>query len=632
MLQQIREKFTGGIAIAILALIGVPFLFFGVGNYSFFGQTFAAKVDGEEIGVAFFEQIYRDQLDRNPGWADLPDEFRVQLRSGVLDSLIRDVLVSTHLQKKGYQISDAQLMRAIQRVPEFHSDGKFDMDTYRTVLLQNGLEPQRFEASQRQRMREDQLRRAIGATALVTPSDYRRYLNLIAEQRLVSLATFDIASVAAGIEVTDEEIAEFYASNETMFLTPESADIEMIEIRRDAVAESIEIGEDVLVQYYEDEKDRYLQDEQRQARHILILFEDDEDAAEQKALDLLQRIRAGESFEELAQANSADGGTASNGGDLGVLTRSQLPGELGGAIFSMDEGDVDGPVKTDFGFHIVRLDDILERGPLPLDQVRGDLLTELRESEAESGFRDLERIVSDALFDAADMQAIADASGLEIQLGNRITRSGGDPVGSNQAAIDAIFDPQVLNGGEISEVIELDANRSAIFRVTAYYEASRQPLEAVRDEVAAMIKSTEAESIVFNRSEQLLGALDNGEDFGAAAEASGATVSAPRLVSRQEDDLDPSLLSQIYQAKKPTREAPTRGLVANADGGYTVFSLDAVLPGRPESIPLAERDDRKRVLTQEAGIADYSAFVQGLYNRADIVVSEDVLAAQDLFQ
>ena len=632
MLQQIREKFTGGIAIAILALIGVPFLFFGVGNYSFFGQTFAAKVDGEEIGAGFFEQAYRDQLDRNPGWAELPDEYRMQIRRGVLESLIRDVLVSMHLQKKGYQISDAQLMRAIQRVPEFQSDGKFDMETYRTVLLQNGFEPQRFEATQRRAIREDQLRRAIGATSLVTPSDYRRYLNLIAEQRLVSLATFDTASVAAEIDVTDEEITSFYADNDAMFLTPESADIEMIEIRRDTVAESIQISEVVLAEYYEDEKDRYLQDEQRQARHILILFDDDEDAAEQEALSLLERIRAGESFEELAKANSADGGTATSGGDLGVLTRSQLPGELGGAIFSMNEGELDGPIKTDFGFHVVRLDDILERGPLPLDQVRGDLLTELREREAESGFRELERSVSDALFDAADMPAIAEAAGLQIQLGTGITRTGGEPVGNNQAAIDAIFDPQVLNEGEISEVIELDANRSAVFRVTAYYEASRRPLEAVRDEIADMLKSEQAESIIFGRSEQLMTALDNGEDFGVAAEASGATVSAPTLVSRQQPDFDRALLAQIYQAKKPTPESPTRGLVANAEGGYTVFRLDAILPGRPQSIPLAERDAGKRQLAQEAGTAEYLAFVQGLYNRADVVISQDVLAAQDLLQ
>ena len=109
-------------------------------------------------------------------------------------------------------------------------------------------------------------------------------------------------------------------------------------------------------------------------------------------------------------------------------------------------------------------------------------------------------------------------------------------------------------------------------------------------------------------------------------------MSAPTLVSRQQADLDPSLLAQIYQAKKPTPESPTRGLVANADGGYTVFSLDAVIPGRPQSIPLAERDAGKRQLAQEAGTADYLAFVQGLYNRADIVVSQDALAAQDLLQ
>ena len=159
-----------------------------------------------------------------------------------------------------------------------------------------------------------------------------------------------------------------------------------------------------MLEYYEDNQDRYLQDEQRQARHILVLSGDDEDAAEAEAAALLARIQAGESFEALAAEHSDDGGTASRGGDLGVLTRSQLPGELGGAVFSMDAGQVDGPIKSDFGFHIVQLDVILEQGPLPLDQVRGELLTELRDREAEDAFRELERQVSDALFDAPDLE------------------------------------------------------------------------------------------------------------------------------------------------------------------------------------------------------------------------------------
>lgn len=631
MLTKIREKFTGGLAIAILALIGIPFLFFGV-NSSIVGQPFAAKVDGSEISITQFENAYRDQLQRNPTWAQLPEEYRLQIRRGVLDSLVRDRLIEMHLIDAGYQISDATLTRSIQRVPDFQVDGKFDLETYRSLLLQNGLDATQFELSQRRALREDQLRRAIGGTAVVTPAEYRRYLNLVAEQRLVSLATFDIDGIASDVEVTDDMIASFYADNETMFLTEESADIEFIEVRRDAIAAEIEVSEEELNAYYEDNKSRYLQDEQRQARHILILAGDDSDAAEAKAAELLARIQAGESFAALAEEFSDDGGTASRGGDLGVLTRTQMPSELGSAVFSMAEGEVAGPIESDFGFHVVQLDRILEQGPLPLDQVRGELLTELRDRDAEEAFRALERKLSDALFDAADMQAISDAAGLEVQTIEGFTRAGGGSIGSNQAAIDAVFDAGVLFEGEVSEVIELDASRSAIFRVTRHNEASRLPMDEVRDEIVAAIRRQEAEQVVFGRAEQLLASLESGEDFGAAAEAAGATVSAPTLLSRNDQETDPAVISQIFMARKPAQGSPVVGRVANADGGFTVFSLAAVLPGRPESIPLAERDAGKLQLAQQAGASEYYAFVAALQDRAEIIISQDALAAQDLFQ
>lgn len=632
MLTKFREKFTGGLAIAILALIGIPFLFFGISNSPLITQQFAAKVDGSKIDLGRFEQAYRDQLERNPTWAQLPDEYRLQIRQGVLDSLIRDRLVELHLIDAGYQISNAQVSAAIHRIPDFQVNGAFDRETYNTVLSQNGLDDARFFASQRRSMREDQLRRAVGGTSIVTPAAYRRYLNLIAEQRLVSMATFDITSAGEEIEVTDEMVAAFYDTNDTMFLTEESADIEFIEVRRDLIAENIEVSEEALLEYYADNSSRYLQDEQRQARHILILANDDEDAAEAKAADLLARIQAGESFAALATEHSDDGGTAASGGDLGVLTRSQLPGELGSAIFSMQEGDVTGPIESDFGFHIVKLDSILEQGPLPLDQVRGELLGELRELEAEDLFRDLERQVSDTLFDAADMQAITDATGLAIQTIAGFTRSGAGPIGANQAAIDAVFDSRVLLDGEISEVIELDANRSVVFKVTAHNEASRQPLDAVSDQIAGAIRRQEAESIVFDRAETLLAALDAGEEFGPAAETAGAIVSAPTLLSRQDAETDQAVLAQVFTSKKPTQGSPVIGRVANANGGFTVFSLDAVLPGRPESIPLADRDAGKIELAQQAGGSDYFAFIQVLRDKADIVISQDALAGQDLLQ
>ena len=631
MLTKIREKFTGKLAIAVLAIIFVPFLFFGV-SAPLTGSQIAATVDGSEIGVNQFEQAYRGQLDANPSWAQLPDEIRVQIRQSILDSMVRERLVDMYLIEDGYQISDTLLTAWLQRVPEFQVDGVFDMDTYRNWLLTRGLDSEQFETSQRISLRSDQLRRAVGGTSLITPADYRRFLNLIAEQRLVSLATFDIEGAMAEVEVNDEMVVAFYDSNDTLFLTEESADIAFIEVRRDEISGSIEISEDALLEYYEDNQDRYLQDEQRQARHILVLSGDDEEAAEAEAAALLARIQAGESFEALAAEHSDDGGTASRGGDLGVLTRSQLPGELGGAVFSMDAGQVEGPIKSDFGFHVVQLEKILEQGPLPLDQVRGELLTELRDREAEDEFRELERQVSDALFDAPDLETIAAATGLEVQISEGFTRAGGELIGSNQAAIDAVFDSRVLYDGEISEVIELDASRSAVFKVTTHNEASRLPLEDVREDIIGALQSQEAQTIVFNRAEQLLVALNDGEDFGQAGEAAGATVSAPTLMDRQAAEADQAVLAQVFMAGKPTPGSPVTGSVSNSSGGITVYSLDAVLAGRPESIPLADRDAGRLELAQQAGSSDYLALVQALYEKADIVISQDALAEQELFQ
>ncbi len=280
----------------------------------------------------------------------------------------------------------------------------------------------------------------------------------------------------------------------------------------------------------------------------------------------------------------------------------------------------------------MRVDEILERGPLPLDQVRGELLSELRAREADDRFRDLGRALSDALFDNDDMQVIADAVGLEIQTIAGFTREGGEPLGSNQAAIDAIFVEHVLTGGQVSVVKELDANRSAIFKVTTYNEAQRQPLDEVRDEVLAALTSQEADFILVARAEQVLAAVAAGDDFGQAAEAAGLTVSESRILSRQDQNIDQALMFDVFAADKPTTESPVTGRVRMLDGAYAVYSLDAVLPGRPESIPLVERDEGKLVVAQQSGINDFQAFVLSLRDNADIVRNDDLLAANDLFQ
>ncbi len=632
MLQNIREKITGWGALVVLGVIGLSFVFVGGASFTTIGSNYAAKVDGSEIGLTQFETAYRDRIQSNPQLANLPDEYRLQLRRNILDGLVQQRVIDNYLDEAGIKVSDKQLTKVVHQIPEFQVNGRFDRETYETLLSQAGLTAAQFEASQKLSMRRNQLQRAVIGSSLVPPSGYRRYLNLAFENRLVTTASISADAVADEINVTDEMIAAYYDENPEMFNLPETADIEYVEIQRDSVAAEVAVSEKDLLEYYDFNKDRYLQDEQRQARHILILFDDDEAGAEAIASELLTRTRAGESFAELARQYSKDSGTSNDGGNLGALNRTQLPDALGSAIFSMQEGDILGPIKGDFGFHVVKLDKILESGPLPFEQVRASLLTELQEQEAEGLFVELERKLSAALFDAADISAVAAAVGSEVQSYKGFTRDSVEPFDGNTTAVDAVFDPIVLSGAQMSEVIEIDTNRTAIFSVSKHEQASREPLQAVRDQIVTQLSIQQSEDLMAARAERMLEAVRGGEDFAVAAAAIDAVAAEPTIMSRDRDTADQFLAVAVFTAVKPTQDKPTLGTTRNADGGYTVYSLGAVIPGRPEAIPQADRDTGKNQLVEQYGIGDFVAFVQALQANADIIINDEALAAQDLFR
>ena len=633
MLQNLRNNITGPIALGILVLIALSFVFVGVGGtYNFFGGQYAARVDGEEISLGLFEARYRDFLRDNPAVATAGDIERQQVRQQILDNLIYEQLIENFLDESGYRIGDAQVVESIRGIPDFQTDGQFSREAYNAALLSAGRDSNEFEFAQRMNLRRQQLQLAIAATAVVTPAEYRRYINLMTEQRLVTVATFEPDTVDEDIVIGDDEIAAYYEQNPVLFELPESADVEYVMISRDDVAAGIEVSEETLARYYEENRFRYLQDEQREARHILIIFGDDANAAEAEVNAVLARLRDGESFEALAREFSDDTGTADNGGAFPAQTRSQFSSELGSAIFALEPGDIDGPIRTDFGFHIVRLDRVLPQGALPLEQVRAELLAEIRERDVDDTYRSLENDLGSALFDADDIGAAAAAIGAEVQLAEGITRSGGEPFGSNQLAIDTIFDPAILTTGQTSEIIELDNARSAVFRVARYNEASRQPLDEVREQIRGILTADRIESILRERADALRAEVEAGAEFRSAAEAAGADVSEPLLFSRQQPNADMAVFYSVFAAGRPDANEPIRDVVRTSGGAYAVYSLDAVLPGRPEAIPVAERDTAKLFRAQESGFRDFAAFLLALREEANIVVNEEAVAATDFFQ
>jgi peptidyl-prolyl cis-trans isomerase D len=638
MLQNIRDNLTGKVALIILGAIALSFVFVGGAGFTTVGSGYVARIDGVDIGVNQFEAAYREQLQANPQFAALPPEYRLQLRSNILEQLVQQRVIDNYLEEAGFKITDEQLTEIVHQFPEFHVDGRFDQATYMLYLEGAAMTPARFEASQKVNLRRLQLQRAIRGSSVVSPSAYRRYLNLAFESRVITTATITPESVASEINVTEEMIAAAYDENTTAYFLPETVDVEYVEIHRDAVAADVNVTEEQLLDYYEINKDRFLQDEQRRARHILILFGDDESAAETVANEVLTRIRSGELFASLAAQHSKDSATSVNGGDLGALTLLQLPEALGAAVFSMQTGEIQGPIKGDFGFHIARLDEILESGPLPYEQVRASLLSELQEEQGEGLYLELKRNMTDALFDATNIQQLADVLGGEVHKVNEFKRDSAEPFDGNQLAFDAIFDPRLLGGpaqsggAQLSDVIELDIDRTIIVSVSNHKQVSRDVLENVRDQIVELLTLEQSESLMAASAQRVLDAIRAGEEFAAAAAFAGATAQISSVLTRSAEDADQFLSTVIFTAAKPTDDNPTLGSTRNGVGGYTVYSLDAVIPGRPESIPLADRDRGRLELVDQAGVSDFIAFVQALREKAEVTVNEDALAAQDLFQ
>ena len=631
MLQNIRERVTGKFALGILVLIGSSFLFFGVSSdYISFG--YAAKVNGKEIPTPVFENAYRDQLLRfEEQGIDIPDEVMQLVKEGVLDALIRDTVVDIYLEENGYRVSDTIVTDFIQRQADFRSEGKFSKDIYYAWLNQRVLDPSQFEETQRKGIQKSQLQRGVGASSFTTPSEYRRYLNLYLEQRQVDIIEINITNIAESISIDNDEIQNFYNDNIEKFITPESVDFKYIEIDRNNLSSNIEVTEEELQQHFENSSFRFLQEEKRQAQHILIPFGDDEISSNNLAMELTKRALSGESFDDLAKQYSQDGGTASRGGDLGMLLKSQLPGGLSETVFSIEEGEVEGPLKTDFGFHVIKLMSIEMGGSLPMDSVRSELEAEMKLQKSANIFTDLERSVSDALFDLRDIDSLAESLELEINNAFGFTLQGGEPFGSNQALIDAMFDNRIINEREISEIVELDANRSLVFQIFKHTQSSPQEISEVSDVISDAIKTEKAREQAYKLIPELMEKLGN-EDADVSAAVQSYITTSNLVTDRQNTDVDPMINSAIFQVKRPIDEQLSVGTTTAQNGNVVLFNVIEILPGRPEMIPLTERDAGKLQLSRRSGVSDFAAFVSELEKAVDIVRSQDVLERQNLFE
>ena len=632
MLQSFRESIGRWVALAILALIAVTFVFFGI-DFSLTGTTFAAKVNGTDIPLFEFEQeLQRQQSEYQQLFrVDLDDDLRREFRRNVIDQLVRTEALTQRAADAGYRVSDQRVGESIRGLTAFQVGGVFSIEVYRAVLNSQGLTPAGFEALQRRQLGLEELQDGIIDTTFLTPAEFRRYIGLVGERRELAYALFPVDDFLDQVEIDDAAVAAHHAANGALYMSEETVDLEYIELSRATIAAEIDTSEEALRRYYEEQQELFATTDERRVRHILMTVgEGGSEEALARANAALERARAGEDFAALAAELSDDAGTSGQGGDLGWITRGTIGGAFEDALFAMEVDQISDVVESDFGYHVLRLDEIRAGDVQTFEEVQDELRAQFQDEGADALFFDRANQLADLAFDAYDeLRAVAGEMDLPLQTASGFPRIGDPALFANSApVVQAAFSLETLESGTNSELIELADDHVVVLRVTSHELPSPQALEAVAEEIREELARRAAEDLVAEAADAFVAAVVTGAEDQATAEEHGGFWNEPVWTERANPGVPTEVLATAFGLARPDAGSPIRELVPLVNGDRAVLLLSGVEPGEPEDIPRELRDERQRELAEQAAAIELAGYVEGVVDSATVRVPDEVLNPQ----
>ena len=662
MLQWINDrlKVIGWIFILPLALVFAVWGVHGIVDFAT-SRDKGLRVNGEDLRIDRVRQAYQERLaELNRAY---PEEIPAEVRSGVqkstVERFVNTALVDQHVAALGYSVSDRELVQSIEAIESFQVAGKFNLDSYHALLRAQGFTPDQFEADQRRSLRERTLEGGLFLSSFVTAKELAEATALTGETRELEYAVLPAARFAAGAKPDASAISAYYERHKDEFKSPETVRLSYVALKVEDVAHEVLVDEPALRAYYDTVKERYIEAEKRHARHILIAAGSDAAAAEKKAAEVLALARKpGGDFAALARQYSQDTGSAAQGGDLGWAEKSFFVAPFADALFALEPGEIRGPVKTQFGWHIIRLEEIAPGKVRTFEQVRAELEQEYRRVEAERRFGERQEKLDQLAFEASDsLERAAHALGVKVE---EIAAFGRGATAGPRAAelaaspkvLQAAFSADVL-GGQNSRAIEIAPGNVLALRAAEHKLPVQQPLEAVRARVEDGVRGELADSEARAAAARVAAAVQGfkaGESWEPILKPIGSVVpiladkpAAPpvpqpkavpakapapdalrlqgaRFVGRQEAGVTPELLKQVFGAGRPAEGKPIVGNLRLASGDYAVFAITAVKPGAPA----AEAQNERRTLGNAAAQAEFAGYLARLRGRAQVHINPTI--------
>lgn len=613
MLQNIRDNSQGwiaktiiGIIVVLLALTGFEAIFNSSGN-----ARNAAEVNGEEISLDELNQAVN--MQRRQLMQQLGSDFDASLfddklmRDSALGALIDRTLLLQGARDADFAFSQAALDQLILQTPEFAVDGVFNAARFDQVIQQMGYTRMQFRQLLEQEMLIGQLRAGISGSGFVTDQQIERFAQL--ERQTRDFASITVAADGSAVQVSDEEARQYYEANTERFRSPEQVVLEYVELNKEAYFDEVDASEEELQELYRQQIGNLA--EQRRAAHILIEVDGTSDAEAKAQLEeIAAQLAAGGDFATLAKEHSDDPGSANEGGDLGYAGPGVYDPAFEDALYALEEGQVSAPVRSEFGWHLIKLLGVQSPEVPSFEIMKPELERELKAQQVEQRFVEVTKELENLAFESADLEQPAQELGLTVKSTEPFGREGGEGIAANRQVIQAAFSDEVLMDRANSSVIELDPDTVVAVRIKQHLEPEVQAFETVRDGIFEQLQHSKAAEQARSEGEKLLATLREGGEV----EGQWQSVEA---ATRGQDGVAPAVLQTVFRMPKPEGENSTFSGVTLASGDYVVIRLNGVSEPDGE-LSTEEKQNYRRFLASRSGQQDFAAYREKQHAEAKI--------------
>lgn len=617
MLLEIREKVHGLFASIILVVICVLFGLWGIQNYLGGGKEASLVTVGDK---EFFQrdvtQAYQ-QFAQNLAGMKFDEE---TIKKQAIEKLIHDEVLLQHVQQEQLTVSDDVARDFIQTLEYFQKDGKFDKNQYQTLLGSQNMTSDEFVSRIKKALVMEQFQKTIVDSSFVTPSELKNYFRIQNQKRDLEYVTVPVSGNTS--QPTDEEITSYYQKHQESFQTNEQASVNYVELSVDQLASSIKPTDEQLKSFFSDQKAQFTSKERRRISHILFAFTKDpaaDKAALERALKAKDALKT-KDFAALAGELSDDKLTAKKGGDLGLFNAGVMEKSFETAASKLKLGEVSEPVKSAFGYHLIKVTELSVAEEKPFESVKAEVLKAYQHAQAETQFTALGEKMAQVSYENPDnLDATATAIGGTIKSTEWFSRQEGQGIAKEEKVRTAAFSEDVLKGNN-SEPIEIGNDRLVVLRMQGHHPSSTRSLSEVKGHVISLIQHEKALQQVAETAQKIQTEVAAGKAISQVAESFHLPVRKVNGLVRTAQDLSPQIRLAVFKAPKPKAGQPSVIMVDDLAGGKVVANIVNISEGQVTDADKAKMSMVQKNMANAIGTTQFESVINALVAKTDIAV------------